>query len=63
MGISVIIEGEENPGFLEKLKTTKLSFKNNLTTEQLIEEMEKKLDCKVWIDPSGEWHFKPNNKG
>ena len=58
----MIIEGDENPEFLEKLKTMKISFKNNLTTEELIAEMEKKLDCKMWIDPSGKWHFKPNNK-
>jgi hypothetical protein len=62
MGVKVIIEGDENPGFLEKLRTIKISFKNNLTTEELIAEMEKKLDSKVWIDPSGEWHFKPNKK-
>ena len=62
MGVKVIIEGDENPEFLEKLKTTKISFKDNLTTEELIAEMEKKLDCKMWIDKSVEWHFKPNKK-
>ena len=25
-------------------------------------EMEKKLDCKIWIDSAGEWHFKPNKR-
>ena len=53
MGVKVIIEGDENPEFLEKLKTTKISFKNNLTTEELIAEMEKKLDCKVGCQQSG----------
>jgi len=57
----LIIE-DGTPEFLEKLKITKISLATNLTTEELLEEMEKKLDCKVWIDASGEWHLKPNRK-
>jgi hypothetical protein len=48
--------------FIEKLKTTKISLEKNLTTEELLAEMEQKLDCKVWIDETGEWHLKPNKK-
>jgi hypothetical protein len=48
--------------FLEKLKITKISLAKNLTTEELLAEMEKKLDCKAWIDEAGEWHLKPNKK-
>ncbi|HKZ61064.1 MAG TPA: hypothetical protein VJZ68_01435 [Nitrososphaera sp.] len=55
----MIIEGE-TPEFLEKLRTTKISLSKNLTTEELLTEMEKKLDCKLWIDETGEWHLKPN---
>lgn len=57
----MIIEGE-TPEFLEKLKTTKISLSKNLTTEELLAEMEKKLDCKAWIDETGEWHLRPNKK-
>ena len=57
----MIIE-DETPEFLEKLKTTKISLAKNLTTEELLAEMEKKLDCKAWIDETGEWHLKPNKK-
>jgi hypothetical protein len=57
----LIIE-DGTPEFLEKLKITKISLATNLTTEELLEEMEKKLDCKVWIDATGEWHLKPNRK-
>jgi hypothetical protein len=57
----LIIE-DGNPAFLEKLKVTKISLTNNLTTEELLAEMEKKLDCKAWIDESGEWHLRPNTK-
>lgn len=57
----MIIE-DGTPEFLEKLKITKISLVTNLTTEELLEEMEKKLDCKVWIDATGEWHLKPNRK-
>ena len=49
----MIIE-DETPEFLEKLKTAKISLATNLTTEELLGEMEKKLDCKVWIDATGE---------
>ena len=55
----MIIE-DGTPDFLEKLKTMKISLADNLTTEELLEEMEKKLDCKAWIDKNGEWHLKPN---
>lgn len=57
----MIIE-DETPEFLEKLKTTRISLAKNLTTEELLAEMEKKLDCKAWIDEAGEWHLKPNRK-
>lgn len=57
----MIIE-DGTPEFLEKLKITKISLATNLTTEELLDEMEKKLDCKVWIDATGEWHLKPNRK-
>ena len=57
----MIIE-DETPEFLEKLKTTKISLAKNLSTEELLGEMEKRLDCKVWIDESGEWHLKTNRK-
>ena len=57
----MIIEGE-TPEFVEKLKTTKISLTKNLTTEELLVEMEQKLDCKAWIDETGEWHLKPNKK-
>jgi len=58
----LIIE-DETPEFLEKLKTSKkISLATNLNTEELLVEMEKKLDCKVWIDATGEWHLKPNKK-
>lgn len=48
--------------FLEKLKITKISLAKNLTTEELLAEKEKKLDCKAWIDEAGDWHLKPNKK-
>jgi hypothetical protein len=57
----LIIE-DETPEFLEKLKTKKISLAKNLTTEELLAEMEKKLDCRAWIDEAGEWHLKPNKK-
>ena len=57
----MIIE-DETPEFIEKLKTTKISLAKNLTTEELLAEMEKKLDCRAWIDETGEWHLKPNKK-
>ncbi len=57
----MIIE-DETPEFVEKLKTTKIALAKNLTTEELLAEMEKKLDCKAWIDETGEWHLKPNKK-
>ena len=57
----MIIE-DETPEFIEKLKTTRISLAKNLTTEELLAEMEKKLDCKAWIDEAGEWHLKPNRK-
>jgi hypothetical protein len=57
----LIIE-DETPEFLEKLKTTKISLAKNLTTEELVAEIEKKLDCRAWIDEAGEWHLKPNRK-
>ena len=57
----MIIE-DETPEFVEKLKTTKISLAKNLTTEELLAEMEKKLDCRAWIDETGEWHLKPNKK-
>jgi hypothetical protein len=47
---------------LKKLKTTKIFLAKNLTTEELLAEMGKKLDCKAWIDEAGEWHLKPNKK-
>ena len=61
MGEQLIIE-DETPEFIEKLKTTKISLANNPTNEELLAEMEKKLDCKVWIDETGEWHLRPNKK-
>lgn len=57
----MIIE-DETPEFVEKLKTTKISLAKNLTTEELLAEMEKKLDCRAWIDEAGEWHLKPNKR-
>lgn len=57
----MIIE-DETTEFVEKLKTTRISLAKNLTTEELLAEMEKKLDCKAWIDEAGEWHLKPNKK-
>lgn len=57
----MIIE-DETSEFLEKLKTTKISLAKNLTTEELLAEVEKKLDCTAWIDDTGEWHLKPNKK-
>jgi hypothetical protein len=57
----LIIE-DETPEFVEKLKTTKISLAKNLTTEELLAEMEKKLDCKAWIDEAGEWHLRPNKR-
>jgi hypothetical protein len=57
----LIIE-DETPEFVEKLKTTKISLAKNLTTEDLLAVMEKKLDCKAWIDEAGEWHLKPNKR-
>jgi hypothetical protein len=57
-----LIVEDETPEFIEKLKTTRISLAKNLTTEELLAEMEKKLDCKAWIDESGEWHLKPNRK-
>ena len=57
----MIIE-DETPEFLEKLKTTKISLAKDLTTEELLAEIEKKLDCKAWIDGTGEWHLRPNKK-
>jgi hypothetical protein len=57
----LIIEGE-TPEFLEKLKITKISLAKNLTTEELLAEIEKKLDCSAWMDEAGEWHLKPNKK-
>lgn len=61
MGTRLIIE-DGTPEFIEKLKTTKISLARNLTTEELLAEMEKKLDCRAWIDKTGEWHLKPNKK-
>jgi hypothetical protein len=61
VGKQLIIE-DETPEFLEKLKTTKISLSKNLSTEELLAEMEKKLDCRAWIDEVGEWHLKPNKK-
>lgn len=61
MGTRLIIEGE-TPEFVEKLRTTKISLTTNLTTEELLAVMEKKLDCKAWIDDAGEGHLKPNKK-
>jgi len=55
----LIIE-DGTPDFLEKLKTMKISLADNPNTEELLEEMEKKLDCKAWIDKTGEWHLRPN---
>lgn len=57
----MIIE-DETPEFVEKLKTTKISLSKNLTTEELLTEMETILDCKAWIDETGEWHLKPNKQ-
>ena len=57
----MIIE-DKTPEFVQKLKTTKISLAKNLTTEELLVEMEQKLDCKVWIDETGEWHLEPNKK-
>ena len=57
----MIIE-ESTSEFVEKLKSTKISLAKNLTTEELLAEMENKLDCKVWIDQTSEWHLKPNKK-
>lgn len=57
----MIIEGETSE-FLEKLKITKISLAKNLTTGELLAEIEKKLDCRAWIDEAGEWHLKPNKK-
>lgn len=57
----MIIE-DETPEFVEKLKTPRISLAKNLNTEELLAEMEKKLDCKAWIDEAGEWHLKPNKK-
>ena len=61
MGTRLIIE-DGTPEFIEKLKTTKISLARNLTTEELLAQMEKKLDCRAWIDETGEWHLKPNKK-
>lgn len=61
MGKQLIIE-DETPEFIEKLKTTRMSLAKNLTTEELLAEMETKLECKAWIDETGEWHLKPNKK-
>jgi hypothetical protein len=61
VGTQLIIE-DGTPEFVEKLKTTKISLAKNLTTEELLSEMEKKLDCRAWIDKAGEWHLKPNKK-
>lgn len=61
MGTQLIIE-DETPEFIEKLKATKISLAKNLITEELLAEMEKKLDCRAWIDETGEWHLKPNKK-
>jgi hypothetical protein len=57
-----LIVEDGTPEFLEKLKTMKISLAKNLTTEELLAEIEKKLDCKAWIDETGEWHLKPHNK-
>lgn len=57
----MIIE-DGTPEFLEKLKTVKISLAKNLTTEELLAEIEKKLDCKAWIDKTGEWHLKPRKE-
>lgn len=59
----MIIEGGGSPEFAEKLKSIKMSRMSveNLTTEQLIAKMQELLDCKIWIDEAGEWHFQPNN--
>jgi hypothetical protein len=57
----LIIE-DGTPEFIEKLKTTKISLARDLTTEELLAEMERKLDCRAWIDEAGEWHLKPNKK-
>ncbi len=58
----MIIEGDSSPEFLEKMKAIKMSRMTieNMTTEDLIAEMQRQLDCKIWIDSTGEWHFKPN---
>lgn len=57
----MIIE-DETPEFVEKLKATKISLSKNLTTEELLAAIETKLDCKAWIDETGEWHLKPNKQ-
>jgi len=62
MGVKAVIIEDETSEFIEKLKTTKISLAKNLTTEELLAEVEKKLDCKAWIDDTGEWHLKPNKK-
>lgn len=62
MGVKAVIIEDETSEFLEKLKTMKISLAKNLTTEELLAEVEKKLDCKAWIDDTGEWHLKPNKK-
>lgn len=57
----MIIE-DETPEFVEKLKTTKISLSKNLTTEELLTAIETNLDCKAWIDETGEWHLRPNKQ-
>lgn len=57
----MIVE-DGTPEFLEKLKTVKISLAKNLTTEELLAEIEKKLDCKARVDKTGEWHLKPGKQ-
>jgi hypothetical protein len=48
----LIIEGE-TPKFLEKLKTTKFSLVKNLSTEELLAEMEKSSTAGLgWTNPA-----------
>ena len=52
----MIVE-DGTPEFFEKLKTAKISLAKNLATEELLAEIEKKLDCKARVDKTGEWHL------
>ena len=61
MGKQLMVAGETHE-FLEKLNTTKFRWQENLPTEELLAEMEKKLDCKAWTDQVGEWDIKLNRK-